>query len=158
MIKKLDDTERILAYILISICVSMLGMIVVMHASDGKYFGVDKEDPNINVRRLDNIVRVLKNSNSYTVYIQNPGSKELEQATLFLDGYSQCEGVNQPRIVTDAREDQSVWAEYVSSSNIFCDVGVCGCLLSLHLHEPREINGGTWDHGKFGNGPIHVIE
>lgn len=71
---------------------------------------------------------------------------------LYLRRNGACEGKNAALILMDAQKEEDMWAEYGIANQWEL------CLISLHLHDPREINGGTWDRGKFGNDPIHVIE
>ena len=105
-------------------------------------------EPDEEVHRIGDIVRVLKNSYSYTVYTQQPGMQRLEETTL----YNRCLiSQSTGALLTDAQEGEPIWAEYRLERGE-------ACLVNLHLHRPQDINGGTWDAGKFGNGNIQVIE
>ncbi|KKR15133.1 MAG: hypothetical protein UT43_C0006G0003 [Parcubacteria group bacterium GW2011_GWC1_39_29] len=101
--------------------------------------------------RINNVVRVFWHEGTrYSVQVREPGSTEIK--TYSLHGHM-CTG--EPRIFTDVLPENSMWVKYVMDRNWDLD-----CLRSLEIHVWSETNieGGGWDHGKFGHGQTYVIK
>lgn len=107
--------------------------------------------------RVDHVVRVLMHDpNDYTLMVQDPGSTHVRQRRFYAAteyNKSFCRGAGLMEIYTDVLPEEDVWAVYKHIEG-----STQGCLTELHLHSPQEIQGGGWNHGKFGSGQTNVLE
>lgn len=95
------------------------------------------------------VVRIfMHEKNHYTFYIQEPAKKEV-QILSFMTVYSSL-----PKIFTDVPAGELSWirvgAPFENSRYRWS--------LDIHIHSVSEINGGGWNHGKFGSGQTTVLE
>ena len=61
-----------------------------------------------------------------------------------------------PDIIYDAPKESNMWVDYVCNKRR--DGRVDSCRYIIHLHSVRELEGGAWNHGKFGQGQNVVLE
>ncbi len=108
-------------------------------------------DHKIEAVQINNVVRVFWHEGTrYSVQVREPGSTEIK--TYVLHGYM-CTG--EPQIFADVAAENRMWVKYVMDRNWDLD-----CLQSLEIHvwSEADIEGGGWDHGKFGRGQTSVIK
>lgn len=112
--------------------------------------------------RIDNVVRVFMHEpHRYTLFAQWQESKELVpyEFTVYSFEHRDSHGNVLARcgihIRTDVARGEPMWAtsERWGSSSPGND-----CVLTIHLHDPTEVEGGGWDHGKHGRGTTQVVE
>lgn len=120
----------------------------------------DQRQPEL---RIDNVVRVFMHEpHRYTLFAQRPETKELAVYEFSIRKGFEYRRANGEilkrcdiRLLADVPNGEPMWAtsERWGSSPPGAD-----CVLTIHLHDPTEIDGGGWDHGKFGHGTTHAIE
>lgn len=103
--------------------------------------------------RINNVVRVFWHENTrYSVQVREPGSVEIK--TIRISPQYMC-SENQLRLLADVPPEKSMWIRYVINQNWDSD---CLKLLEIHIHSEKDIEGGGWNHGKFGRGQTSVIK
>lgn len=101
------------------------------------------------VERMENVVRVFWHEGAhYSVMVRQPNSTRLHIIRLSPIWESlEKRGV---RIFADVPLKDPMWAEVKWR-------GCCLSDLEIHTHSEKNIEGGGWDHGKFGRGTTTVI-
>jgi hypothetical protein len=61
-----------------------------------------------------------------------------------------------PDILYDAPKESGMWIDYICQKRR--DGRVDSCRYVIHLHSIKELEGGGWDHGKFGQGQTIPLE
>ncbi len=107
--------------------------------------------------RVDDVVRVFWHERGrYSFHIQKDSSSEIEV-------YPADSGTI--KIIADVPTDQKMWM-YVrgySDGGWSCTGyngehhGRCYGVFEIHVHSEQDIEGGGWNHGKFGSGNTVVI-
>jgi hypothetical protein len=99
---------------------------------------------------VNGVVRIFMHEPiKYTFFCQNSGATKIEQWTVWLG--------EKPQIFTDvpqghaSRVNFMVHKDYPGGPDIYD-------YFHIHIHSVREIEGGYWNHGKFGRGQTVVIE
>jgi hypothetical protein len=105
--------------------------------------------------RIDNIVRVFMNvpGSHYTFLIETPGSNEITERQINVTSREDT-----PTAIAykkDVPADQKMWVElnqwtYYGGGNFFTAV--------VHISSELDIEGGGWNHGKFGSGINQVVQ
>jgi hypothetical protein len=85
----------------------------------------------------------------YTFWVQKAGSSEIDRITIDFN--------DEPRRLADVPPFEKNWVKYTAHyvrgmNGAICNKG------EIHLHNVKDIQGGGWDHGKFGRGTTSVIE
>ena len=60
-------------------------------------------------------------------------------------------------LFTDVSKNQKMWARLVKNKSHKNDRDGEFYYLEIHVRSVTDIEGGGWDHGKFGSGSTHVI-
>jgi hypothetical protein len=95
--------------------------------------------------RIDNVVRVfMHDANHYSVIYRNGDQLATKDFRFSPD----------TKILTDAPKDGPMWAEYTAVNE---NTSSARYNLTLHLHDPAELNGAGWDHGKSGKGTTVIV-
>ena len=105
--------------------------------------------------RIDNVVRVFWHEGTrYSLQVRKPNSAEIETIAI---NNNMCGGKS-PRdrikILADVPLLDSMWVRYTVNFNWNLD---CLEALEIHIHSEKDIDGGGWNHGKFGRGQTSVI-
>jgi hypothetical protein len=99
----------------------------------------------------------------FTFIVQNTETKILGQ--LRVEVYS-----DQVTMLEDLRDDESVRVEYFCGFHReqpkqckpiptdFSNWNLHASQLTIHLHSAKELDGGGWNHGKFGRGQTVVVQ
>lgn len=98
--------------------------------------------------KIENVVRVFMHEpDLYTFGVQNPESSEVRMITM------KCyDGV---KIFTDVPADKRMWVEVFRTGNGWESNRY---RIEIHVYSEKNIEGGGWDHGKFGKGTTQVIK
>jgi len=103
--------------------------------------------------RVDNVVRVFWHEGTlYSFHVREPNSVEIK---LVFTHYTMC--VNQrtyTNILADVPLGNPMWVYYIINHNWDRS---CLKVLEIHIHSEKDIEGGGWNHGKFGRGQTSVI-
>ncbi|MDO8622474.1 MAG: hypothetical protein Q7R80_04550 [bacterium] len=120
------------------------------------------EDKKQSTLRIDHVVRVFMHEpHRYTLLAQHAESKELipYEFTVYRFEYKDSAGKLLERcgihLKTDAARGEPMWA---TSDRWGHQPPGNDCVLTIHLHDPTEVEGGGWDHGKHGRGTTQVVE
>lgn len=98
--------------------------------------------------KIDNVVRIFMHSPRQFSVLVESGSNELTLRTLpYLWG--------EVKIFTDVPRGQKNW---VILNGYHSTMNGNHLSLELHIHSPKDVEGGGWDHGKSGKGMTQVIE
>lgn len=101
--------------------------------------------------RINDVTRILMHERDrYTLIIKKP-----ESLQLLMREFEMGHGV--VKIIADVPDGQMMWAAQKRYQQFGCGSGCCGDL-EIHVHSSQDINGGGWNHGKFGRGQTVVIE
>ncbi len=65
-----------------------------------------------------------------------------------------CSGLL-PRLIVDLSQGSLMWVRYIKNFNFDFN---CLQLLEIHISSEKDIEGGGWNHGKFGRGQTSVIK
>lgn len=104
--------------------------------------------------RLHGVSRVLMHEpGRYTILVEVPENKKVNE--YYFSRGSTCQK-NFPEIFHDVPTDQAMWIQYRKWTNGRDQT--CTELVAIHVHSGAEINGGGWNHGKFGRGQTTVVE
>ncbi|MDO8600308.1 MAG: hypothetical protein Q7R73_01645 [bacterium] len=99
--------------------------------------------------KIENVVRIFMHEpGHYTFFIKNektPG--ELEIKTIGVDR-------NLVKIFTDLLPSKNPWVRHYTGCSPYPS---WGCL-EIHIRNPQDVQGGGWNHGKFGRGTTVVVE
>jgi hypothetical protein len=97
--------------------------------------------------KIENVVRIFMHEpGHYSLMIQLSGSISATMRTVNLSG---CE----PKFIMDAPKDGEMWV-YIEYPRLENDNrGIA----DFHIHSENDIDGGGWNHGKFGSGQTQVI-
>jgi hypothetical protein len=113
--------------------------------------------------RIENVERVLENERGhYVLYARHDSHYMLDRYEICVKpstDYSAC--YVPAKMVTDVAKNEPMWAEvglFYESDRVTPENWTNAGNLIIHLHTAKEINGGGWDHGKFGNGQTTVVE
>lgn len=102
--------------------------------------------------RVDNVVRVFWHEDTrYSVHVQQGSANEIEVQTYLVSCQERI-----VRIFTDVPAGSKMWLAGRHYSNWIN--GACFSYLEIHVHSTQDIEGGGWDHGKFGRGQTTVVE
>lgn len=101
--------------------------------------------------QINNVVRVFWHENTrYSVQVREPNSAEIKTITL---NPNMCLD-QQARILADVPFGNPMRVRYVIDYNWNLD---CLRVLEIHIRSEKDIEGGGWNHGKFGQGQTSVI-
>lgn len=101
---------------------------------------------------IKNVVRVFWHENSrYSVMIQEPDSKLISTVN-----FPVCRDVN-ISIIEDVPGNEAMWVRVIIRSGAYYSYDPCFELLEIHIRSEKDIEGASWNHGKFGSGRTHVI-
>jgi len=93
--------------------------------------------------KVNNIVRVfMHDPGKYSLMVREDGQLK----SLPFHGHS-----NYFYVYEDVPSGEPMWADVDKTSN-----GVK--TITLHVHDEKDIQGGGWDHGKFGSGQTQVFK
>lgn len=96
--------------------------------------------------RFTNVLAVFYNSNkSYSLLVRGE-SNEIISKEFHYD--------NSFKVLDDVPLDTPMWAEVQQDGNTATHIH---SEVEIHIHSAKDLNGGSWDHGKFGKGSIHRI-
>ena len=59
------------------------------------------------------------------------------------------------KIITDVSADKKMW---VLTRGYYAGRDPVYEYVEIHIHAAKDVNGGGWNHGKFGSGQTNVIE
>ena len=134
-------------------------MTVIAFVALGSIGCQDKEQGEL---RIDNVVRVFMHEpHRYTLFAQRPEGKELIPYEFTIYGFTHTDSHGNVlarcgiHLRTDIARGEPMWA---TSERWGDSPPGADCILTIHLHDPTEIDGGGWDHGKHGRGTTHAIE
>lgn len=124
--------------------IGCLATIIVISACIGiPYFTSKTEERN----EKQDIVAVWKHeANHYSVTVKE-GNTLMDKA--FYGNFSTI-------IITDVPKDKSMWYEAHFKESSFSGGGYDS--LKIHIHSIDDINGGGWNHGKFGSGTTERVQ
>lgn len=111
----------------------------------------------VTIKQIENVERIFwHEGDKYSVLVKNDDNT---YKTVRFPNY-QCGSIRDGDgviIVADVPGDQKMWVSTVvqEEDNIR---PYCFERLTIHIHSPHDIDGGGWDHGKFGRGQTSVIE
>ncbi|MEK9151799.1 MAG: hypothetical protein AAB692_00360 [Patescibacteria group bacterium] len=111
------------------------------------------------LRRIDNIVRVFMhgpNSYSFLIHFSDSADGHPIFDTVSFQHFSPGHLLffDSIVIVADVAPEDDMWAQ----STFARVTSSCHYTAEIHVHAPADINGGGWNHGKFGSGQTTVVE
>jgi len=107
----------------------------------------------IEERQINNVVRVFWHENEkYSVHVREGGSPDIRLVTL---PQYMCVSAK-PRLLADVSPKDRMWVRYILITNGLAPD--CLKVLEIHIRSEADIEGGGWNHGKFGSGQISVIQ
>ena len=112
-------------------------------------------------KRIENVVRVFwHEKTAYSVHIQKPGSKELEVISLPDNMCLKAGSTHliKPQLIKDVEANKQRWVRYLKNPYDVRSGSYCLEALEIHIYSEKDIEGGEWDHGKFGKGQTQVIQ
>ncbi len=131
-----------------------LGLLLVLVFFGGcqKKYYIDKttyEDETIT-----DIVRVFwHEQRHYSFYIQKEGSQEINIKEIDVV-YNYDKSV---KIFSDVPAGNKMWAK-IKESRGRTGFNYYTVYLEIHLHSVKDVEGGGWNHGKFGSGQTQVVQ
>ena len=103
---------------------------------------IQQEKQKVIEDRIDNVELVLIHKvGNYSLMVLKDASPELTPRLIF----------GSTRIFMDVPPDQKMWAVqrfYYSPDSASAEI---------HIHSPKDIAGGEWSDGKFGNGNTQIV-
>jgi len=111
-------------------------------------------------RQIHNVSRIFMHElHQYTLYVQQ-SEKEVrtEKIRLWQTYKPDFTG---PDVKTDVPSNQLSWVEFDSywkNGSACIEADPCARNVIFHLNSVAVVNGGGWDHGKYGNGQTIVVE
>ena len=115
----------------------------------------------ITENRTDNVVRVFWHEETrYSVMVQKPESAEIKTISFPRACWGRSKD-NETRmignilILADVPDRSPMWV-----FSKIRDANFDGCieLLEIHIHSVKDVEGASWNHGKFGSGSTTVIQ
>lgn len=105
---------------------------------------------------IENVVRVLYHEyNRYTFFTQPGGiNSEIFKKTVDFGQYNNED--EKIHILPDVEAGRKNWVRYgfyISGSGSWTLIDA-----EIHIHSEKDIEGGGWNHGKFGSGATSVID
>lgn len=105
--------------------------------------------------RIDDVARVFwHEGHRYSILVETGDNT---YRTVSLPHYPCAWGTGAVSVVSDVPTNEKMWVELrvERGSNFSAD---CFEKIAIHVHSPKEVEGGGWNHGKFGTGTTSVIE
>lgn len=98
--------------------------------------------------RIENIQRVFYHEHSrYTLMVVDPETKQATMRTF-----------NNVVLFFDVSDGEPMWALYkVTDASWDITTWIPIYQLKIHMTSPSAVEGGAWNHGKFGSGSTEVI-
>lgn len=104
-------------------------------------------------KKFDNKIEVIRifmhEPTRYSFIIRDNSSRELKIKTVDMNG--RREGI---KIYADVATTENMWIRHYGQNEFLSPIE----FLEIHIHGVYEIEGGGWNHGKFGRGTTTVIE
>ena len=99
--------------------------------------------------RIENVQRIFYHEGSrYTLMIVDPETKQATMRTFY----------GQVALFFDISNGEPMWALYeVTDFYQDIDKWIPIYRLKIHMTSPSAVEGGAWNHGKFGSGSTEVI-
>jgi hypothetical protein len=94
-----------------------------------------------NIKKQDNILRVFMHEpNDYSIMY-----KQIDELKTIRIGRA--------RVMADVPEGKPMWAKWLEADDSHHNK----CEAEIHIHSPKDIDGGAWNHGKRGRGQTVVL-
>ncbi|MDP3792528.1 MAG: hypothetical protein Q8Q89_02245 [bacterium] len=122
-----------------------------------------RENTNPESTVVSGITRILMHeTNSFTFLVERADTHKVGQLRIY---------ASKTTLFSDLKEDEPIRVEYRCRSSSRNEYYQCKSIpadfsiwsthpaeLTIHLHSTKEVDGGGWNHGKFGQGSTTVIQ
>ena len=119
------------------------------------FIGCFFQPERIEEEKIDNVVRVFwHEGNNFSVMVKPSGTNRLK--LIRFPEYHCDTDAPGVRIFTDVESDKPMWVS--SKVGFGGSVKWCVYFVDIHIHSEKDVDGGGWNHGKFGSGQTSVIQ